>query len=206
MKKYMVAFLVLFFMQGAAAAHAGDFVPYVSVGGGQVVTEYDELGPAGGVKIRKSTWGAIVKAGVDMYEYTGIEVRTGLTGKVKHPFPAGTLGSIPPLEVSAQVNNFVSYFAKLQYPITSKFKIYGLIGATSGRITIQRNQGVGGAFKGWKTALSYGGGLEYKFRVRGSIGLEWVQYWKNADLTAIPPSTSSKASFSGASLTINKFF
>jgi len=206
MNRYISTLWVLLLMPGAIAANAADFVTYVSVGGGQVVTEYDELGPAGGVHMKKPTWGATIKAGVDIYQYTGFEVRTGITGKVKHLFPAGTLGSIPPLEVSAQLNNFVSYFAKLQYPVNDRFKLYGLIGATTARISVLRNQGVGGSLKGWKTGLSYGGGLEYKFRVRGSIGLEWVQYWKNVNLPSIPLSTSSKASFSGANLTINKFF
>ena len=206
MKKHITALLVCLVMQGVPAANAGDVVPYVSVGGGQVVTEYVENGPvAGGVSMKKSTWSAMIKAGVDIYQYTGLEVRTGITGKINHVFPAGTLGSIPPLNVSAQVNGFVSYFAKLQYPITKSFKLYGLFGATTGRTSVERNQGVGGALKGWKTDLSYGGGLEYKFRVRGSIGLEWVQYWKNANLAAIPPSTSSSASLSGLSLSINKF-
>jgi len=206
MNKYVTVILALFLMQGGTAAYAGDVVPYVSIGGGQVVTEYVENGPSGGVSMKKSTWGTYIKAGVDLYQYTGFEVRGGITGRIQHDFPAGTLGSIPPLNVSAQVNGFVSYFAKLQYPITKSFKVYGLLGATTGHISVERNQGVGGALKGWKTDLSYGGGLEYKFRVRGSIGLEWVQYWKNANLTPIPPSTSSNASLSGLSLSINKFF
>ncbi|MBL4774863.1 MAG: porin family protein [Mariprofundus sp.] len=206
MNRYITTLWMLFFMQGAMVAHADDFITYVSVGGGQVVTEYAEAGLAGGVSMKKSTWGATIKAGVDIYKYTGIEVRTGITGKVNHNFPAGTLGSIPPLAMAVQVNNFVSYFAKLQFPINDQFKVYGLLGATSGRISVERNQGVGGALKGWKTALSYGAGLEYKFYSKGSIGLEWVQYWKNVALPAIPPSTSSKASFSGASLMVNQFF
>ena len=96
MNKYVTVILALFLMQGATTAQAGDVVSYISVGGGQVVTEYVENGPSGGVSMKKSTWGTFIKAGVDLYQYTGFEVRGGLTGKIQHDFPAGTLSSIPP--------------------------------------------------------------------------------------------------------------
>jgi len=206
MNKCFATFLAVFFMHGISVANAGNFTPYIGVGGGLFSTKYAEVGPLGGLIMKDSTWGTFVKAGADIFDYTGIEIRSGITGKITKNFPAGTLGSIPPLAVSAQLTNFVSYFAKLQYPLTRQVKIYGLVGATSGRISVQRNQGVGGAITTWKTDLSYGSGIEYKFRVRGSIGLEWMKYWTTAPIQAIPPSTSSNSSFSGATLSINKFF
>jgi len=206
MKKHLAMFVTVFFMQGASAVYAGNFIPYVSVGGGLFSTTYAEVGPSGGLEMIRPTWGTFIKAGVDMFQYTGVEIRAGITGKASQAFPAGTLSSTSPLDVSAQLTSFVSYLGKLQFPITQKVKVYGLLGATYGRISADRNQSAGGAFKGWKTALSYGGGIEYKFRSRGSIGLEWVQYWNKTALPAIPPSTTSQASFSGASLMINKFF
>jgi len=205
LNKRMAAFLVLFLLGGAAPVNAGDFTPYIGIGGGVFSTKYAEQGALGGLVLDKTTWGSFIKAGVDYQQYMGLELRTGLTGSVSNTFPAGTIGSITPIDLKVQTTNFISYFAKFQYPLTQKFRVYGLLGGTSGRFKVESLRGLRGAIVTWKSAFSYGAGAEYRFRSKGSIGIEWVQYWNDVPLSIVS-NTTSKASMYGASFMINKFF
>jgi len=209
LNKRIVIFLALFLVHGATAEAGSwveDFTPYIGIGGGGFSTKYTEQGALGGLKLSKSTWGSFLKAGLDNQRYYfAVEVRAGLTGSVSNIFPAGTIGSIRPVDLTVQTTNFISYFAKLQYPVTQKFKVYGLLGGTTGRFKVESSGGVRGSVVTWKSAFSYGAGAEYRFRSKGSIGLEWVQYWNDVPLSIVS-NTTSKASMYGVSLMINKFF
>jgi len=205
LSKRIVTFLVLFLFSGALRAEADDLTPYVGVGGGLFGAKYSEQGALGSLVLSKKTWGGFIKAGVDYQQYMGAELRTGLSGSVSTVFPAGTIGSATPIDLEIQTTNFISYLFKFQYPVSRKFRIYGLVGGTAGRFQIASARGLRGAITTWKSAFSYGGGAEYKFRSKGSIGVEWVQYWKNVPLSIVSNATS-KASLYGASVMVNKFF
>jgi len=205
LNKRVAIFLAFFLVNGAVSVEAGDFTPYIGVGGGVFGAKYAEQGVLGGLELSKTTWGTFIKAGVDYQQYMGLELRTGLTGSVSNVFPAGTIGSITPVDLKIQTTNFISYFAKLQFPASQKFRVYGLLGGTAGRFKVTSSRGLRGAITTWKSAFSYGAGAEYKFRSKGSIGVEWVQYWNHVPLSIVSNATS-KASMYGASLMINKFF
>ncbi len=205
-----IAILLSFFLVNGAAAEAGswvgDFTPYIGIGGGGFNTSYSENGSLGGLKLSKTTWGSFLKAGLDNQRYYfGMEVRAGLTGSVSNNFPRLTIGNQLPFNLKVQTTNFISYFAKLQYPVTQKIRLYGLLGGTAGRFKVESTGGVTGSVVTWKSAFSYGAGAEYKFRSQGSIGIEWVQYWNDVPLSIVS-SRTSKASMYGASFMINKFF
>jgi len=204
LNKRIVFFLAFFLFNGGLAA-AGDLTPYIGVGGGVFGAKYAEQGVLGGLELSKTTWGGFIKAGVDFQQYMGLELRTGISGAVSTVLPAGTIGSIRPIGLEIQTTNFISYLAKAQFPVTRKFRIYGLLGGTAGRFQIASAGGLRGAVTTWKSAFSYGGGAEYKFRSKGSIGVEWVQYWRNVPLSIVSNATS-KASLYGASVMVNKFF
>jgi len=201
----IVSFLALFLCNAAITAEAGDFTLYIGVGGGVFSTEYSEQGSLGSLGLNKKTWGSFIKAGIDYQQYLGVEVRTGLSGSVATVFPAGTLGSSTPIDLNIQTTNFMSYFIKAQYPVIRQFNVYGLLGGTAGRFKINSSRGLRAASVTWKTSLSYGLGVEYKFRTKGSISAEWVQYWNRVPLQ-ITSNATSKASMYGISIMINKFF
>jgi len=205
LNKRMAAFLVLFLLNTAAPVEAGDFTPYVGIGGGVFSTKYAEQGALGGLVLDKTTWGSFIKAGVDYQQYMGIELRTGLTGSASNTFPAGTIGSITPIDLKVQTTNFISYFAKFQYPVTQKLRVYAILGGTAGRFKVTSSRGLRGSAVTWKSSISYGGGAEFKFRSKGSISAEWIQYWNDVPL-AIAAGATSKASMYGASFMVNKYF
>jgi len=205
LNKRIASFLVLFFCNGVMTVEAGDFTPYLGVGGGVFATEYSEQGSLGSLGMNKKTWGSFIKAGVDYQQYLGVELRTGLSGSVSTIFPAGTLGSATPIDLTIQTTNFMSYFLKAQYPVLRQLNVYGLLGGTAGRFKINSSRGLRAASVTWKTSLSYGLGVEYKFRSKGSIGAEWVQYWNRVPLH-IASNATSNASMYGISIMINRFF
>ena len=100
---------------------------------------------------------------------------------------------------------FISYLAKLQYPITPSFDIYAMFGGTAGRLSTNSNIGIRGSSKTWKTDFSYGAGIAYRYNSQLSIGIEWMQYWKDVPL-AIVTNTQSQASMYGINAIINKSF
>jgi len=203
----MIGFLALFLCFGVitSKAEAADFTPYIGLGGGVFSTEYSEQGTFGSLALKGTTWGSFIKAGVQYQQYLGVELRTGLSGSASTVFPAGTLGSATPIDLKIQTTNFMSYFIKAQYPVMRQFNVYGLLGGTAGRFKITSNRGLQAASVTWKTSLSYGLGVEYKFRSKGSISAEWVQYWNRVPLQ-IATNATSKASMYGISLMINKYF
>jgi len=206
LNKHIAIFLSLFLVNGVVSAEAGDFTPYIGIGGGMFGVKYAEQGSLGGLELSKTTWGSFIKAGVDNQRYYfGVELRAGLAGSISNTFPAGTIGSITPIDLKVQTTNFISYFAKLQYPVSQSFRVYGLLGGTSGRFKVESRRGLRGSVVTWKSAISYGAGAEFRFRSKGSIGVEWVQYWSDVPLSIVTGATS-KVSMYGASIMINKYF
>jgi len=205
LNRRVIGFLALFLGCGAMAAEASDFTPYVGIGGGMFGVQYKEQKALGGLKLNKRSWGSFIRAGVDYQQYMGVEVRTGVTGRVSDNFPAGTLGSITPIDLTLQITNFISYMAKFQYPATQRFKAYALLGGTAGHFKIGSRRGLSGWEKTWKTGFSYGVGAEYRFRSQGSIAVEWMQYLHDVPLSIVSTGTSKGAMY-GASIMINRFF
>jgi len=197
--------MLILFLSSIPAAYAGDYTPYIGVGAGMYSTTYSENGARGGLSQSGSSGGGFIQAGIDYKHFGGIEGRIGGAGSSSGSFAAGTIGSATPFNLSTQMSMFISYLAKLQYPISPAFNVYAMFGGTAGRFVVDSNIGVQGSVKTWKTNFSYGAGLAFNFRNQFSVGLEWMQYWKDVPLSIVN-SSKSQASMYGINAIVNKSF
>jgi len=192
------------FLGGGSAASANDFKPYIGLGVGMFQLKYSENSPQGSYGMSTATWGTFLNAGVQYKKYIGVELRGGLTGSGSADFPANTAGYALPLNVKIGVNNYFSYLLKPQYPVTDRLKAYGLFGGTAVKFdTIESSGGVQHRNVPWKTGVTYGLGLEYQFRLNGSLAVEWVEYLSGVDLAN---GSYGKVSMRGLSVMVNKSF
>ncbi|OIO72542.1 MAG: hypothetical protein AUJ56_01275 [Zetaproteobacteria bacterium CG1_02_49_23] len=205
MKKTWFSFLVVCFLGGVSAADANDFKPYIGLGAGMFQLKYSENGPTGSLGMTKSTWGTFLNAGVQYKQYIGAELRTGLTGSGTATFPVNTIGNAAPIDLKIGVNSYISYLLKPQYPVTDQFKVYGIFGGTAAKFETTSTIGVQLKNSTWKTGVTYGLGLEYQFRLKGSVAVEWVEYWSDIDL-GLANGSRSNASMRGVSVMVNKSF
>jgi len=166
------------------AAYAEDMKPYVGIGLGSFITDYGS-----GFK-SDAAFGGFLKAGIDINQYIGAELRVGAVGSSNAPDPA-----VP--NTTSKIDFFTSYLLKPQFPITEKANIYGLIGATTSKATVTGSRSVSKT----NTQVSFGGGLEYKIQDTISIGAEYVQYSNTKNTTA-----NFKAKITGISATANYHF
>jgi len=200
----MVALLTVF----SPASEAQDFKPYIGIGTGVFAIQLKINDPlVGSAEQRNPTVGGFIKAGVDVNKYFGGELRFGLTGNPSTDWGAGLpvgggLVTLVPSTVSTKINNFFSYFGKVQYPFDDSFKVYALLGGTTAKFSSSLSIG-GFNFAGdaTKTGFSYGGGVEYKVADTVSVGVEWIEYWTDVTLD-----TETKGSFRGISATVNMSF
>jgi len=95
--------------------------------------------------------------------------------------------------------NFISYLVKPQFPITEQATVYGLIGATTAKMTVSITGSPNTSHT--KTQASFGAGLEYNVQDAVSIGVEYVQYSNKSDNTA-----NFKAKIRGISASVNYHF
>ncbi|MFQ5345819.1 MAG: porin family protein [Mariprofundus sp.] len=179
MKRLLIAMAAMVAMSGVAQAQ--DIKPYVGVGAGAFGLEYTEPG----FNQKSTTFGGFVKLGVDVNEYVGAELRLATTSKGSKSYPAGTLGGIVPFDFSLTGQSMISYLAKLQFPVAQDFRVYGLIGGTTGKLKRELSVPVGGRLindSATKTGFSYGFGGEYFVADHVSVGGEWIQYWTDVNL------------------------
>jgi len=163
-----------------------DIRPYVGAGIGAFGLELKNT--AGSQK--NTVFGGYAKAGVDIGDYLGAELRLGTTG-------SGTTGTTKLSE-----SYFISYLAKVQYPASSDLNVYAMLGGTTANFK-RTVSGVESSKS--KTGFSYGFGAEYYLQDTLSIGGEWMQYWTNVKLgTAF--GTDAKAKMWGAVGTVAYHF
>jgi len=202
------AWMIVFLVGLPGAAHAEDFKPYIGLGTGIYSIGFKLSDPlTSSMSQRKQTWGGFVKAGIDVLDYFGAEVRLGSTGNPSTSWGAGLpvgYGAVTTVTstVSSQINYFFSYLGKLQYPFNDSFKVYGLAGGTMAKYTASWS--ATGSENATVTGFSYGGGLEYAFANRYSLGLEWMEYLK--DVTISSAGSTDTGSFRGISATLNMAF
>jgi len=174
MKKWiMVAAMALSMVvtaQQAQAENDKDFQPYLGVGISSF--QFDIAQSAPGFNNPNVT-GFVIKGGVDIYRYFGLEVRSFFTGSGTS---SGTYLATP-VTINMKINNGFAYFAKLQAPFENGFRIYGLAGGSQASlsstfavatttITVGSNGNSG----------SYGGGIAYDADTGLSVELEWMRY------------------------------
>lgn len=209
MKKIYGLFWVAVSVAGlSGSAQASDFKPYIGLGTGVFAIDFklsDTL--TSSMSQRRQTWGGFVKAGVDAVQYLGAEIRLGATGKASKEWGAGlpvgygavTTGTST---VNTKINYFFSYLGKLQYPVSDSFKLYALGGGTTAKYTVSWS--ATGSENATITGFTYGGGLEYGFAKRYSLGLEWVEYLKDATISGA--GSTDTGSFRGMGATLNMTF
>lgn len=207
------AIMIASFIVFSPASKAQDFKPYIGVGTGLFAVQLKINDPlVGSASQRNPTVGGFIKAGVDVGKYFGGELRFGLTGNPSTNWGAGLpvgdgLVTLVPSTASTKINNFFSYFGKIQYPFDKSFKVYALLGGTTAKFSSSLSIG-GSNFAGdaTKTGFSYGGGFEYKVADTVSVGVEWIEYWTNVALDTSALGTVTEGSFRGISATVNMSF
>jgi len=205
MKKRLIYAGMFFMLFSATSLHAQEVKVYAALEAGAYTMKYAETGSAGSLSTTKSILPAgILRVGFD-YDYFGGEIRIGVMQGFNAAFPAGTLGSATPFNLSLRASPFVSYLGKLQYPVTKAFNVYALLGGTAAKFST--NQSVTGVLNSnaTKTGFTYGLGAEYKPRPQFAIGLEWIQYWKDVTV-AMTGNSQSKVSFGGFGLSFRRSF
>jgi len=200
MKRYILIAAALLFAS-SSVVQAQEIKPYVGIGLGGFGLEYKEPG----VTQKNTILGGFAKIGLDFNEYIGAELRVGLTGKGSQTYPAAMiLGAAAATTVDQSLSSFVSYLLKLQYPVASDMRIYGMLGATSAKYKQAYNPGnlvIGAGQSTNKTGFSYGVGGEYFVTDQVSAGFEWMQYWTDVDLGPV-----SSARVWGATGSLNYHF
>ena len=175
-----------------------DIRPYAGVGIGAFGLEEKEPG----FSQKNTVFGGFGKFGVDIGDYLGAELRVGATSTGTNSYPAGTAGIPAPFDVSLSDDYFISYLAKVQYPVTLDFRPYALIGGTTAKVKGAVSvSGLSGAVSTTKTGFSYGFGADYYLQDQLSIGGEWMQYWTNVNIA-----TNSEAKMWGAVATVAYHF
>ncbi|ATX80361.1 Outer membrane protein beta-barrel domain-containing protein [Mariprofundus aestuarium] len=96
-------------------------------------------------------------------------MRIGLTGKDKQTYAGDT-------ELTFSSPTFVSYLAKIKYPVASNFDAFMLVGGTTAKIKGKSVSAASSLTQSKiKTGASFGAGVDYKIDDQISVGAEWVQ-------------------------------
>ena len=167
MKKMLVTAAVsLAFLGSSTAVQAEDISFYTGLGVGAISVDYKAVG----IDQKNASVGGYGKFGADVNEYFAAEMRIGMTGKEKQTYAGGTT-------LSFSSPTFISYLAKVKFPVTPDFDVFALAGGTTAKI-----KGVSAGAAGTltqsktKTGASFGLGADYMLDSNISIGAEWVQY------------------------------
>lgn len=188
-----------------SAADAEDFKTYMGLSAGMFKVKYAENNAQGSLLLDKWTWGTFLTAGAQYKNHLAAELRLGTIGRTGHNFPANIIGNAQPFDLTIGNDIFISYLAKPMYPISDLYRIYGIFGGTAGKFYTHSSAGVLLGQSTWKTGVTYGLGLEYQFRLKGSVAIEWVEYWSDVTL-GMANGAISNASMRGVSMTVNKSF
>lgn len=192
-KRYAFALLGMMVLPGVNA-QARDLQPYLGVGLGAFGLEVKDNSIPGVAFSQKNTvFGGFLKGGVDINDYIGAELRVGTTAQGSKAYAANALmpGS-PAFTYSMKAQYFISYLAKLQYPVSPEFRLYAMLGGTTARlknnISVPGLTTVPGAVT--KTGFSFGAGGDYAIDDQFSLGAEWMQYLTNV---TVAPNVKVKA-------------
>jgi len=187
MKKILIGTAMI--LAGSSGAQAQDFKPYVGVGVGVFGIDAKDTTTAFSQKV--TALGGYAKFGVDMYEYFGMELRLGTvdsTGKQTYPAGSTLAGTViaTPVTVDMSTNYFKSYLLKVQNAVSSDFRFYALVGATTAKPLFKVDVPGIALFSPMKskTGFSYGGGGDFSINDQFSVGGEWMQYWTNVKVGA----------------------
>jgi len=173
-------------MVNAQAADNNGFKPYAGVGIGMFGLEFKNN--SGVSNFNQTVFGGYGKAGADIGDYLGVELRLGATAKGTQKLPGAT--------ATFTANYLLSYLLKAQYPVSPEFKLYALFGGTTAQLKSTDSTGFND--KPSKTGLSYGVGAEYRVQDSLSVGAEWVQYWTNVNLPVSKYGAGAKFKIWGA--------
>jgi len=181
MKRLMMVMAALIAVSGTAQADDSQF--FIGFGSGVFGLEYSEAG----FKQKTSTYGGFVKMGANYNDYLGVEVRVAATGRAKQSYSAGILGAASAFDYSLS-SQFVSYLAKLQYPVTSDIRTYALFGGTTAKLKRTLSApviaGTLATDKTTETGFTYGAGAEYFVSDQLSLGAEWLQVWTDVHIAS----------------------
>jgi len=198
MKKLMIAMAAMVMMSGIAQAQ--DFKPYAGFAIGAFGVEVKDSSV--GLNQKNTVVGGYGKFGVDFSDYIAGEIRVGATGKGSKTYPAGTFGIPATFDVKLKSSYFISYLAKLKFPVSQDARVYALIGGTTAKAQMDVSiVGLNFTQNKTKTGFTYGLGGEYNLNDQLSVGGEWVQYWTNVKLD-----NTTKAKLWGAVATLAYHF
>ncbi len=172
MKRLIIAIITWLAVTGIAQAQ--DFKPYAGVGLGAFGLELKNASIAYNQK--NTVFGGYLKFGADINDYFGGELRIGTTANGTSTYPRGT--------ITLSGDYFLSYLAKIQYPLTPDFRLYGLLGGTTAKMKVSVVGPLVVSDSATQTGFSYGVGGEYFFNPNMSLGAEWMQYWTNVGMGA----------------------
>jgi len=179
MKRLLIAMAAMVAMSGVAQAQ--DIKPYAGIGIGAFGVEVKDSSV--GLNQKNTVFGGYAKFGVDFTDYLAVELRVGATGTGTKTYPAGTFGIPATFDVKLSSDYFISYLAKLQYPVAQDFRVYALVGGTTAKAKMGVSVvGLNFTQSKSKTGFTYGFGGEYNLNDQLSIGGEWVQYWTNVKM------------------------
>lgn len=74
-----------------------------------------------------------------------------------------------------KVDNFAGIYAKGILPVSDVASVYGLLGYTQGKITLE---GLGGSASDSDSDISYGIGADFAVSSNTSVGVEWARLFK----------------------------
>ncbi|RMH62463.1 MAG: porin family protein, partial [Zetaproteobacteria bacterium] len=162
---------------GVGTVQAQDIRPYAGMGLGAFGLELKNAG-INGYNQKNTVFGGYLRLGADVNDYFGAEFRVGTTGSGTTNYPNGS--------IKLDAGYLISYLAKVQYPFTPDFRLYGMLGATTAKLNVSVsviNPGtLSAADSATKTGFSYGVGGEFMLDNNLSLGAEWMQYWTDVDL------------------------
>lgn len=94
--------------------------------------------------------------------------------------------------VSVDVDSFVGFYAKVMAPVNPQFSVYGLLGYTSGKLTMKASNGYSASAD--DSDVSYGIGAELAVSPQASVGLEWAHLMSGSgyDVKAITAGVNFK--------------
>ncbi|KON47857.1 porin family protein [Mariprofundus ferrooxydans] len=198
MKRVLVGAAMI--MAGSVTAQAQDFKPYAGVGIGAFGLEMKDTSI--NFKQKNTVLGGFAKFGVDVNDYFGAELRVGTTAKGDKTYGVGGVAAGSPAgTIGQKADYFVSYLAKLQYPVSQDFRLYAMLGATTAKSKITMTPALGTGSSKTKTGFSYGAGGDFTVNDQLSVGAEWMQYWTNVTVT-----TNGKVKIWGAVGTLTMHF
>ncbi|MES0370825.1 MAG: outer membrane beta-barrel protein [Mariprofundaceae bacterium] len=187
--RFLIAVFAIVLSFTSMPAQAIDFEPYAGGGYGGFLID---AGLGSG-----KTAGGYGILGADLHENYGVELRFGNIGGYS-AFDTPVAADAPPVVAMAnQVLNdpiittapspveididwFISYLFKLQFPVDENFNVYGLIGGTTMHSNIYFKI-LGRTGHTTKTSLSYGGGIDYKVGDQWLLGLDAMVYSNDAN-------------------------